>query len=37
MEVTDLKELKNLMKGDTRTKFEFEEDHDEEDNEQATY
>ena len=28
MEVTDLKELKKLMKGDARNKFEFEEDND---------
>lgn len=28
MEVTDLKELKKLMKGDARDKFEFEEDHE---------
>lgn len=28
MEVTDLKELKKLMKGDAHTKFEFEEDND---------
>ncbi len=28
MEVTDLKELKRLMKGDARDKFEFEEDAD---------
>jgi hypothetical protein len=28
MELTDLKELKKLMKGDARNKFEFEEDND---------
>lgn len=28
MEVTDLKGLKNLMKADASTKFEFVEDHD---------
>lgn len=28
MEVTDLKELKKLMKGEARNKFEFEEDND---------
>ena len=28
MEVTDLKELKKLMKGDARNKFEFVEEND---------
>jgi hypothetical protein len=28
MEVTDIKKLKKLMKGDARNKFEFEEDND---------
>lgn len=28
MEITGLKELKKLMKGDARNKFEFEEDND---------
>ena len=28
MEITDLKELKKLMKGDARNKFEFEEEVD---------